>query len=173
MSKIVGMVLAGMLAAATGVSPALAGTESGRLLTSGSGAKLWNGTVFVTSATSYCNASGKDLTGRLRAFYRPRLKGSDPKAAVIVQTDDLSQLIVIRAVGNTATLQGTGEYCGINFDAAQGESTIWLGGTATLNVTPLPVTANTNEVKITGTVRKFLNIPGCIITFRAAFERQP
>lgn len=136
-------------------------------------ATLWGGTVVTTTQTPQCAAAGfSDLMGPARALYRPHLQASDPKAAVIVYDRSGRHILVTRATTTTTQMQGTAPYCGIHFDVSEGESQPWFGGTYTFNVTPTNVTAVTDEVRITGTVRKFLNIPGCTLTFRAAFMRQ-
>ena len=135
-------------------------------------ARLWDGTVVVTGSSPLCQPYG-DVNGSLRAFYRPHLKASDPKAAVILQTDNLSHIIVIRAITNTPTLNGSGDYCGIDFDPAAGESSTWFGGRYNIDVLPAVVTMATPEVRVTGMVTKFGNIPGCNLRFRGVFVRRP
>jgi hypothetical protein len=138
------------------------------------GATLWDGTIVVTSATQQCTPKFDCIAcGSIRAMYRPHLKASDPKAAVLLYGDHDGEVIVIRATTDTRQMQGNGDYCGIAFIPSAGESQTWFGGTSTFNVTPANVTAATNIVRITGTVTKFGNIPGCTVTFRAAFMRQP
>ena len=171
MAKAIGIILAGAIAAVTGVSSASAGPEA--RFSSGPQARLWDGTVVLTHATQQCAQLGNLRNGSLRALYRPRLKNSDPKAAIIVQADDFSHVVVIRATTNTPTLNGDGEYCGIDFDTARGESTTWLDGTYNISVRPPAVTAITNDVRVTGTVHKFGNIEGCTVEFRGAFLRRP
>jgi hypothetical protein len=138
-------------------------------------ARLWDGTLFVTSATQQCDVIGEDFpNSSLRAIYRPRFKGSDPKAAVIFHTNNLSHIYVVRAVTNTATMAGIGgDYCGIDFDPGKGESSTWFGGKYNITVTPTTVTPQTVNVHVTGKVTKFGNIPGCTVTFHGAFLRRP
>jgi hypothetical protein len=158
-------VLMASLAAAAGVSITT--------IPASADARLWDGTLFVTSATPQCQPLA-DVDGSLRAIYRPRLKGSDPKAAVIFHTNNLSHIYVVRAVTNTATMAGTGgDYCGIDFDPGKGESSTWFGGKYNITVTPTTVTPQTVDVHVTGKVTKFGNIPGCTVTFRGAFLRRP
>ncbi|HET7681852.1 MAG TPA: hypothetical protein VFK79_17155 [Xanthobacteraceae bacterium] len=135
-------------------------------------ALLWDGSVVITAATSQCNAIGEPFspTKSLRALWRPRLKAGDPKAAIIFQTDSLSHIYVIRAISNVNSLNGTGDYCGIDFDPGVGESTTWFGGRYNITVTPAPVTAH--EVQVIGWATKFGNVPGCTVRFRGAFERR-
>jgi hypothetical protein len=135
-------------------------------------ALLWDGSLVITAATDQCNAIGEDFspTKSLRALWRPRLKASDPKAGIIFQTDNLSHIYVIRAISNVNSLNGTGDYCGIDFDPGVGESTTWFGGRYNITVTPEPVAAN--EVRVFGSATKFGNIPGCTVKFRGAFEKR-
>jgi hypothetical protein len=134
-------------------------------------AQLWDGSIVVATATPQCAALGS-FNNATQALYRPHLKVSDPKAGIILNFDQ-GGAIVIRAISNTRQMHETNaSYCGIFFDPAMGESRTWLGGTYTINVSPVNVTAATNEVRITGAVTKFANIPGCRLTFRAAFMRR-
>ena len=152
----------------------IAATELIAATSANADARLWDGTLVITSATAQCDAIGENFpNSSLRALYRPKLKTSDPKAAIIFHTDNLSHIYVVRAISNTRTLNGAGEYCGIDFDPAIGESTTWLGGNYNIAVTPTNVTNSTNDIQVTGTVRKFGNIPGCTLKFRGTFLRRP
>jgi hypothetical protein len=167
MRSVVRILAVAAIAAAMGVST---------LTSARADARLWDGTLFVTSATPQCDAIGEDFpNSSLRAIYRPKLKASDPKAAIIVQTDNLSHIYVVRAISDTATLSGNGEYCGIDFDPGKGESSTWFGGKYNITVTPPTVTQQSQPVNIsvTGWVTKFGNVPGCTLGFRGAFLRRP
>jgi hypothetical protein len=165
MRSVVRILAVGAIAAAMGVST---------LTSARAEARLWDGSLVITNATPQCDVIGEDFpNSSLRALYRPKLKASDPKAAIIVHTDNLSHIYVIRAQTDTKTLNGTGEYCGIDFDPGVGESSTWLGGKYNIAVVPAAVTAATPDVRVTGWVTKFGNIPGCTLKFRGAFLRRP
>lgn len=135
-------------------------------------ARLYDGSIVITNATPKCIAIG-DVKGSLRGILRPRITGSDPKSAIILQTDNLSHIVLLRATTNVNTLNGTGSYLGIDFDPTIGESTQWTGGKYDLSVTPAVVTPATLDVHVTGQVTKFGNIAGCILTFRGTFLKRP
>ena len=134
-------------------------------------ARLWEGAFVITRYTQQCQ-DADDSQGSLRALYRARLKPGDPPAAIIFQSETLNHTFVIRATTNTATLQGTAEYCGIEVDPRLAEPKVWTDGTYTIDVTPKNVTDTTPSIHVTGQVTKFANIPGCNISFRAAFLRR-
>jgi hypothetical protein len=159
-------ILVATIVATAGVSCALSSANAD--------ARLWDGTVVVTSVTPQCQPLA-DVNGTLRAIYRPRLKAGDPKAAIIVQTNNLSHIYVVRAQTNTSSMNGTGEYCGIDFDPGKGESSTWFGGHYDLTVSPANMTQQSPplQVRVTGKVTKFGNIPGCTVVFRGAFLRRP
>jgi hypothetical protein len=154
---------------------AIVGAASASLLSSASAeARLWDGSLFITEASAQCDAIGEDLTvNGMRALYRPKLKASDPEAAIIFQTYNFSHIYVIRDAKNSTTLNGDGDYCGIDFDPGIGESTTWLGGTYSIQVTPRVVKTATPDVQLSGLARKFGNIRGCTVKFRGAFQRRP
>ena len=152
--------LAGALAASAGIQPAAAE------------ARLWDGAMVVEAATEQCNAF-PDVIGSYRAVYRPHLQASDPKAAVMTQTDDLSHIMLLQATTASNSLHGSGPYCGTHFDSAKGESTDWCGGTYQFAVTPTTVAAGTQQVTLSGRITKFANIEGCTIRVRGAFRSRP
>lgn len=156
-------ILAGAVAAATALGFATGANAE---------ARLYDGSIFVTSATPKCNAIG-DVKGSLRGIFRPRILGSDPNSAIIMQTDDLSHIVLLRAAKTVNTMNGTGSYIGIDFDPTIGESTTWSGGKYDFTITPAVVTAATAEIQVTGTVTKFGNIGGCILGFRGTFLKRP
>jgi len=135
-------------------------------------ARLWDGAFTIWRVTSQCQAADFNL-GSFRALYRARLKPGDPPAAIIFQADTLNHTFVIRATTDTATLQGTSDYCGIDVDPRLAEPKIWTDGTYTISVTPSNVTDTTPTIHVTGQVTRFANITGCNISFRAAFLRRP
>jgi hypothetical protein len=156
--------LSGSIVAALGASMASAAT-----ITPG---QLWDGAVVITDATPQCEAFGIAVNSSLRALYREHLKSTDPKAAVIFQTDNLSHIVVIRSTSNNKDIAGNVPYCGIDFDPAMGESTTWLGGNVNFNVRRR-FTAPRTTLDITGQATKFGNIDGCTITIRGSFLRRP
>jgi|RhiMethySRZTD1v2_1073278.scaffolds.fasta_scaffold112440_2 hypothetical protein len=138
-------------------------------------AENWDGSIVVTAATAGCASIGEDFspTRSFRALYRPRLLATDPKAALIFETDNLSHIWVIRATTTTRTLAGTAAYMGIDFDPGVGESTSWLDRTYTIGVQPAAITAQTKSVVVFGTIRGFSDITSCNLTFRGIFQRRP
>ena len=152
--------LAAAFAASAGIQPASAEV------------RLWDGSLVVEAATEQCDAYS-DVIGSYRAVYRPHLQASDPKAAIMVQTADLSHILLLQATTANNSLNGSGPYCGTDFDSAKGESTDWCGGTYQFTVTPTTVAAGTQEVTLSGRVTKFANIAGCTIRVRGAFRSRP
>lgn len=155
--------LAGAVAAATALGFATGARAE---------ARLYDGSIVITSATPKCNAIG-DIKGSLRGIFRPRILGSDPKSAIILQTDDLSHIVLLRATTNVNTMNGTGSYLGIDFDPTIGESTQWSGGKYDFSIAPAVATVATTEIRVTGQVTKFGNIAGCVLSFRGAFLKRP
>jgi hypothetical protein len=138
-------------------------------------AENWDGSVVVTSATAGCASIGEDFspTRSFRAIYRPHLQASDPKAALIFQTDNLSHIWVIRATTNAQNLTGTAAYMGIDFDPRVGESSTWLDRTYTLTPDPASIVPATKSLTLSGLIRAFMDIPTCSLRIRANFLRRP
>jgi hypothetical protein len=138
-------------------------------------AENWDGSLVVTAATAQCASIGEDFspTRSFRAIFRPHLLVSDPKAAIIFETDNLSHIWVIRATTNAQTLNGTAVYMGIDFDPGVGESSSWLDRTFTIGATPATITAATKSITFGGTIRAFMDITGCNLNFRSIFQRRP
>jgi hypothetical protein len=134
-------------------------------------ARLWDGSLTISKVSAQCPAEYKK--GSFRALYRAQLKSGDPEAAIIFQADNLNHTFVIRATTNTATLQGTAEYCGIDLDPRRAEPKVWTTGTYNITVNPPAVTDATLTVHVTGSATRFADVAGCTISFRAAFLRRP
>jgi hypothetical protein len=133
---------------------------------------LWQGSIVIFDATPACNAFA-ELRGSWGALYRPRLKSGDPNAAIFFQKDDLSHILVLQATTSTSSMNGSGPYCGSDSNPAKGDTTDWCGGSYQHTVTPANVTANTDQVTISGRMTYFGNIAGCTIRYRAAFQWRP
>jgi hypothetical protein len=138
-------------------------------------AENWDGSIVITSATAGCASIGEDFspTRSFRAIYRPHLLVTDPKAALIFETDNLSHIWVIRATTNTQTMAGTAAYMGIDFDPTVGESSSWLDRTYTIGAQPAAITAATKSMVVFGTIRAFMDIASCNLVFRGNFLRRP
>ena len=158
----------------SGAMIALATTLSA---TSGAFAKAenWDGSIVISAATAQCASIGEDFspTRSYRAIFRPHLLVTDPKAAIIFETDNLSHIWVIRATSNTQTMAGTATYMGIDFDPGVGESSSWLDRSYTIGASPATIVPATKTMTLGGIIGGFSDITGCNLTFRGIFQRRP
>jgi hypothetical protein len=134
-----------------------------------SAARIWDGTMQIIGQSSQCDAAG-DFTGSIPAYYRAKLKATDPRAGIMTGNGD--KQLQLQEAGTNHTMSGTGTYKGTFMDGASGVIS-WSGGTYNLTFAA-PVTATARYVKVTGTVTNFAGVTGCQLTIRAGFiQRLP
>jgi hypothetical protein len=128
----------------------------------------WEGFVENTAASSGCSSvSGTSVGDLYVSIYRPKILGTD--------TNTFLSFIRLRAaldLQNTSEttasqMNGTGNYSGDAIDNRAKSFT--YNSTYRFTVTPFPITATTNTIKITGTFNNFFNNAGCNLTIEGVY----
>lgn len=132
---------------------------------------VWEGYATTTNATAGCAgvpATGKGST-RVSIF-RPHIKATD--------TDTFLSMMLLRAgitfdnisEASVPQMHGAGNYTAhlINGRAKY----ISYQGTYKLTVTPAAISATSPIVRINGKLNRWLNTPGCNVTFKAIYVKR-
>jgi hypothetical protein len=130
--------------------------------------EVWEGFVQNTAASSGCSGvSGTGIGDLYVSIYRPKINSTD--------TNTFLSFIRLRAaldLQNTSEttasqMNGTGNYSGDAIDNRAKSFT--YNSTYRFTVTPFPITATTNTIKITGTFNNFYNNAGCNLTIEGVY----
>jgi hypothetical protein len=128
----------------------------------------WEGFVETTAASSGCSGVPGATVGDLSvSIYRPKISGAD--------TNTFLSFIRLRAAldlqntseATASQMNGTGNYSGDAIDNRAKSFT--YNSTYKFTVTPFPITATTNTIKITGTFNNFYNNAGCNLTIEGVY----
>jgi hypothetical protein len=135
----------------------------------------WQGEVVIASVTAGCGTSWQ-VGNFARAVFRPANDGNtittnDADAYFSIFT--LRSAFAHKVVGGQFVLGGTGDpYVGAGI-SSRGKSFNFQGGTyRSLVAVPSTITAATPTIRISGSITKFSNVPGCTIAFRANLVRR-
>lgn len=134
----------------------------------------WEGIMENTASSSICATMGVGGTGvgdNHVSVYRPHLLSTDTPtylAIVFTRTD-----FTLQNFSETANPQmnGSGKDTATIIDS-RGAPGTYPGTFSGIAVTPKPVLETTNVVTMTGTIDNYLNVPGCNVTFKAAFIKE-
>ena len=131
---------------------------------------LWQGDLFVTTATSACYTKGTNAGDFSQAVYSPLGKvgngGAQDQLAIFFPRG--SALLVVPASGGTLNKATTVNVTTINSNAT--------GGTATWSVTGLTVSQPVQAgvpVKISFGVSNFLSVSGCNVSLSGTLAPKP
>ncbi len=138
--------------------------------TTSANAAVWQGQLFIMTATSACNARGTNAGDFSQAVYSPLGKvgngGTQDQLAIFFPRG--SAFLVVPALGGALNKATKVNVTAINSNAT--------GGPATWSVTALtvtqPVQAGT-PVKISFGVSNFLSVSGCTVTLSGTLAPRP
>jgi hypothetical protein len=131
---------------------------------------VWQGDLFILTASAACSGSGVVPNNFYRSVYRPNIalppKGQAPEAlALSTQRSEF----ILEATGKT--LRGKANASGTDVGSRAQVST--AATTVDLVIVPAIIKANTLVVQISGTIRNLFNETGCTVTVRGALGLRP
>jgi hypothetical protein len=130
---------------------------------------VWQGDLFITSATSACTSFDINTASFFRAVYRPDI--APPPAG---QAKEALSIVSGRSavILEASTLRGKGAPSSIVIGSEAeffGPETISVN----LTITPSTIKATTPAVEISGSINNFFNISGCTVGVVGALGLRP
>jgi hypothetical protein len=121
---------------------------------------VWEGDLFVISATGACNPDGISAGSFYRAIYRPDIAAPPPnQAKEALSLVSLRSAFILNAPGSTLRGSVVADSVVIGGRATDSDST----APVQLSITPAKITAKTGAVEISGSINNFFNIAGCTV----------
>jgi hypothetical protein len=138
-----------------------------------SAATVWSGEVVVIAAGSQCrNPSDErrniDVGTVLKSVFRPRRIDDNGADTLISFSHDAGAVFVM----DVGFARPNGKYSRLGVTYSAVGPTNLLRDYTSLQIVPVNVSATTEIVRISGNVEDFMFIPGCTVTFRAAYVRR-
>ena len=138
-------------------------------ITPGLATEVWQGDLFITTASAGCANDGIAVGDYFTAIYRPRNlvdNGPDTRLALVASRS------AQRYEVTNAPLSGSGPYKGV-FITSRANVQTWTGTFSAASVSPATPTATTQTVVIKATFTNFADVVGCTATLKGSLGNRP